>query len=127
MKVIQGIDVLPKPLRVLALAFLDSDPYAPVIVEMTEDEIADLRSEEEVVFQLVFDRKYEKWYLVAVGDYERMIASELIDHDPFRIRRSILAFTPVNEAWIRAKRHEYESKMIRQKPYEWDEEGSRWI
>jgi len=127
MKVITAIDVLPKPLRSLAKAFLDSDPYAPVIVEMTEDEIADLRKEEEVVFQLIFDRTYEKWYLVAVGDYERTIVSELIDHNPFRIKRSILAFTPVDEAWIRDKRREYECMMIRQQPYEWDEEGSRWV
>jgi hypothetical protein len=127
MQIIQHIGTLPKPIQYLAKQFIHSDPHDPVICEMTLEEIENLREEEEIMLQLIFDRTYDKWYLIAVGDYERTIASEIILHDPMRVKRSILAFCPVDESWIRTKRMEYEEKFIRQQPYEYDGDTNRWI
>jgi len=130
MRLIQHIDILPKPLKFLAQAFLDSDPHSPVIADMTLDELEKLSTEEEIVFQLIFDRVYQNWYLVAVGDYDRKVASDYIIAEKTRIKRSLLAFAPVDEAWIRSKRHEYETsgKMMYPGQYqEFDPDQEQWV
>lgn len=125
MKQIKRIDSLPKPIMVLAKSFYEMDTYFPTVYECTDTEMSALKEEEEIIFQLIFDREWQKWYLIGVGDPERQIVSEYIYHDPLRIKRSILCFQPVDEAWIRARRHEYEKQMIYEKERIWTGEG--WL
>lgn len=125
MKQIKRIDSLPKPIRALAKAFYEMDVHSPGIFEATDAEMIALKDEEEVIFQLIFDREFQKWYLVAAGDPERKIMSEYIYHDPYHIKRSILCFQPVNEAWIRNRRREYDEHMIYEKERVWT--GKGWL
>lgn len=118
---------LPKPIQVLIKGFLAADPHDPEVYEATPDEISQLAEEEEIFVQLVFDRSYQKWFLVAVGDSERTIKSELIYHNPYRVKRSILAFCQVDEEFIKAKKHELERKRLLEQEYlEYDDALGGW-
>jgi len=112
MKEIKDIDSLPRPLRVLARSFLSMDTNPPEIFEAVPDEMSALRTEQEVVFQLVLDKQWMNWYLVAVGDQERRKQSDYILHDPITVKKAILVFSLVDDSWLRNKRHEYDKHAI---------------
>lgn len=97
---------------------MDTNP--PEVYEAKAHEMSKLRIEQEVFFQLVLDKTWMRWYLVAVGDQERVIKSEYIVHDPFVKKRSILVFAEVDDSWIRNKRQEYEKAMIYKEAQAWD-------
>lgn len=123
---LKRIGGLPKPIKFLAKSFYIMDPHSPEIYEARPEEMESLRRDENVVFQLILDRTWFRWYLVAVGDQERLVRSDLIYHDPFKIKRSILVFAEVNDAWIRAKRREYEKAMISRQTQVWDDESQQF-
>lgn len=122
---VKSVGNLPRPLKFIAEQFLASDPYTPEIFEMTETEMLALKKEQDIFFQLIFDKKYQKWYMVAIGDYERVQASEYIIHTPMKIKRSLLAFLPVDESWIRNKKYQFaEDKALGDNlMHEWDGDG----
>jgi len=103
---------LPKPLAHIAAGFIAMDPVEPAILEAKPEEMINLKAEEDVVFQLIIDKEWFKWYLVAVGEITRTRQSEYIIHDPFDIKRSLLVFAEVDDAWIRSKRAELGDKTI---------------
>jgi len=131
MTILNHLGSLPKSLRTMAEIVIDTGgANDPVIVDMTLNELESLAAEEEIVFQLILDRKYKKWYLVAVGDYERIIKSQYLEHNPLHIKRSIMAFCQVDDAWIRSKKAEaLRHKMISEHPKEFieDTHGTRWV
>ncbi|MGD9697450.1 hypothetical protein [Acinetobacter sp.] len=130
MNLLKHLGGLPRSLQVLASAFISSDPADPHILEMSLSELEHLAEEEEIVFQLIMDRKYKRWYLVGVGDYEREIASDYIYHNPMKIKRSVMAFSEVDDSWIRSqKAAAIKQKMISETPREFitDGAGERWI
>lgn len=124
MKPVENIDSLPRPLRVLAKSFLMMDTNPPEILEARADEMSPLRKEQEVVFQLILDKRWMKWYLVAVGDTKRHKQSKYVIHNPYEVERSIMVFAPVDDTWIRTKRHEFDRHMIEQEDHVrvWDGE-----
>lgn len=125
---IEKLDVLPGPIKYATELMYNTDGIFPLVVEATEQEMNDLAEDQDLLFQLLFDRKYDRWYFVAVGDKERTIQSDMVYHQPIVVRRSIIAFCPVTEAWIRNTRRRFESRMLGQsQEYVEDEHGPRWV
>jgi hypothetical protein len=126
MRKLTRLSHLPRSIQIIAES-LETNMADPEIWEMSQAEIANLRLNEDIILQLIFDRQYERWYLIAAGEPERHKVSELIEHDPVQIKRSILAIAMVDEAFIRAKRTEIENHQIYNAPIEFDFESSEWV
>jgi len=103
-----GEGQVPRPIQVAVSAFLQTDPADPEVFQCTKDELENL-DEKELVYQLLFDRKYERWYFVGAGTYDRIRSNLYLMDETKRkmqIKRASFYFAEVDEAWIRQKRRE---------------------
>ena len=123
MQKVESIEELPHPVRAMARNFLESDINEPEIYEVVVDEYDVLASNQDVVTQLLYWRTEKKFYAVLAGDAERKIVSDIIYHDPFKVKRSILAFYEVDSAAIQIWQTKYKNKSLNQDILEFNEES----
>tara|TARA_B100000131_G_C17864125_1_gene511377 strand:+ start:88 stop:453 length:366 start_codon:yes stop_codon:yes gene_type:complete len=121
MHIIETIEDLPHPVRAMARNFLESDINEPEIFEVVSDEYDQLAASQDVVTQLLYWRTEHKFYAVLAGDAERTISSDIIYHDPFKVKRSILAFYEVDEAAIKLWQSKYKKQSLNSEMLEFDE------
>ena len=122
MEIIKYIGDLPTPVRVMAENFYDSDVYEPELYRVSSDEYDTLAINQDVVTQLLYWREQHKFFAVVAGDAERTVQSELIVHDPFRKKVSLLAFYEVDEHAIREWNKKYSTKSLREGPIEFTDD-----
>tara|TARA_R100000152_G_C6781885_1_gene217496 strand:+ start:3184 stop:3558 length:375 start_codon:yes stop_codon:yes gene_type:complete len=123
MQKVESIEELPHPVRAMARNFLESDINEPEIYEVVVDEYDVLASNQDVVTQLLYWRTEKKFYAVLAGDAERKIVSDIIYHDPFKVKRSILAFYEVDSAAIKLWQSKYKKKSLNEDILEFNEES----
>jgi hypothetical protein len=125
---LNDIDSLPLPLKVIAKGFLsNANDFTPEIYQCSPDEVVDLLDKDDLVFQIIIDKAYESYYIVAVGEKDRVYQSTLIEHNPFHIKRASLYFAPVSSDWIYAMRSEINNeKQIYGEAVEWDPASERY-
>ena len=112
MQEIKGIAILPPPIKAVCKAFLHRAHGPEIFEASSSDEMDKLAEDQTLIFQLMFDRDWHKWYLLAVGEEDREIKSEIWTPNPMRIKRALLVFCHVDEAWIRNKRAEYQKQSM---------------
>ena len=123
MQKVESIEELPHPVRAMARNFLESDINEPEIYEVVVDEYDVLASNQDVVTQLLYWRTEKKFYAVLAGDAERKRVSDIIYHDPFKVKRSILAFYEVDSAAIKLWQSKYKKKSLNEDILEFNEES----
>ena len=123
MQKVESIEELPHPVRAMARNFLESDINEPEIYEVVVDEYDVLANNQDVVTQLLYWRTEKKFYAVLAGDAERKIVSDIIYHDPFKVKRSILAFYEVDSAAIKLWQSKYKKKSLNEDILEFNEES----
>ena len=123
MHLIETIEDLPHPVKAMARNFLESDINEPEIFEVSVDEYDNLASSQDVVTQLLYWRDECKFYAVLAGDAQRIISSDVIYHDPFKVDRSILAFYEVDSNAIKVWQNKYKNKSLNKDilEFEWSE------
>tara|TARA_B100000131_G_scaffold313491_1_gene348948 strand:+ start:684 stop:1064 length:381 start_codon:yes stop_codon:yes gene_type:complete len=122
MQIIKQVGDLPTPVRVMAENFYNADIHEPELYFVSKDEYDTLATNQDVVTQLLYWREQHKFFAVVVGDAERKVQSELIHHDPFRKKVSLLAFYEVDEAGIREWNKKYSEKALREGPIEFTDD-----
>ena len=122
MEIIKQIGDLPIPVKVMAENFYNSDVYEPELYRVSPEEYGNLARSNDVVTQLLYWREQHKFYAVLAGDAERKIQSDVIIHDPYRKKVSLLAFYEVDEAGIREWNKKYSEKALREGPIEFTDD-----
>ncbi|MBC8436831.1 hypothetical protein H8D85_00750 [bacterium] len=108
---VETVEDLPQPVRAMARNFLKADLHEPEIYEVGEEEYDSLATGD-VVTQLLYWRKERKFYAVLAGDADRKIQSQIIIHDPYFVKTSILAFYEVDDSSIKVWKAKYGDKML---------------
>jgi len=124
---IEKIGNLPKALNAIARGFLGADTNEPEIWQCTPDEIKERMDYDDLVFQVVLDRDYDKFYIVGVGDGEREYQSMLIIHNKMHIPISSLYFAQVDQAWIQAEHSQYERKAMYAQPLVYNGDDEKFL
>lgn len=109
----RGEGAVPTPIRYAANALMQADPADPEVFECEVREIEAMDGDD-LIYQLLIDRKTEQWYFVGAGTYNRTKTNLHLLEETRRkmeIRRATLYFARVDDAWIRQKRRSYESQM----------------
>lgn len=126
MQPIEHMDELPRPLYVIANSFVNAETYNPEIWECTPDEVKERMQFDDMVFQIVLDREYHRFYAVAMGDSERQYQSQLIIHNPTHVQQSSLYFAEVDGDWIAAERNLYDQQIYNEPiEFDYDEDAFR--
>ena len=118
MEIIKYVGDLPTPVKVMAENFYSSDVYEPEIYRVSPDEYDKLAYNQDVVAQLLFWRDQHKFYAVVAGDAERKVQSDVIIHDPYRKKVSLLAFYEIDEHGIQEWNKKYAQKALKEHPIE---------
>ena len=122
MEVIKQTGDLPTPVRVMAENFYNADVFEPELYRVSAEEYDQLAYNQDVVTQLLYWRDHHKFFAVVAGDAERKVQSEIIMHDPFRKKVSLLAFYEVDEAGIKEWNKKYSEKALRDGPIEFTDD-----
>ena len=122
MEIIKYVGDLPTPVRVMAENFYDSDVYEPELYRVSSDEYDQIAQSQDVVTQLLYWRDHHKFFAVVAGDAERNVQSNVILHDPFKKKVSLLAFYEVDEIAIREWNKKYSAKALKDGPIEFTDD-----
>jgi hypothetical protein len=128
MEPLDHIDELPLPLKVIARGFQTAAAdMTPEIFHCSPEEVVNVLDEDDLVFQIIIDKTYESYYIVAVGEKDRVVQSETIVHNPFHVQRATMYFAAVSSDWIYAMKNEVNNdKQMYGEPVEWDAEAERY-
>jgi len=125
MEQLKTVSDLPKPLEIIARSFLEGgEDYTPEIFHCVPDDLKKLMDEDDLVFQIILDKQYEKYYLVAVGESDRAYQSQLVMHNPIHTKRASMYFSEVSGPWIYAERQNFENRQMYDADVEYDGDES---
>jgi len=126
--ILEHYDELPQALSAIVRGFLaGKDDYTPEVFHCTPDEVVDILDKDDLIFQIIIDRPYEAYYIVAVGEKDRTVQSDLVIHNPFHVKRASLYFASVSSEWIYAMKSEINNeKQMYGEPVEWDQAEEKY-
>lgn len=117
---ISHIGNLPQSLKTIAKSLLRADAEESDIYYCDPKTMINLDSSEDLVFQLILDQKYDKFYYVGVRN-ESVQKSAGDIYLPGREDKSVMYFARVSDAWLRYLRKEaddYEDEEKKQEAQE---------